>query len=721
VIRRLVFAAIAVPALATVYLLPPGVAAGYDYVQYHVLDQHYWLKAVHGGRLPLWNPHVGLGRPFAADIQTATFYPPTLLLLLGPRLGLAVSILVHLLLVASGMWLLLRRLGLPPPLADAAALLVVVTGPLAGQYLVGHLGIAEGLCYLPLAFALVLRLQDEPSRAVLALLALTFALQIMAGHPQVGWMTWFVLALFLVGRRVHGLPKGLALSSLRDLALLALAVLWALALAAVVLLPFAELVTQSNRATDSATFARAGALSWRLLGLMFFAPDLRVAGWLGPELTFYPGLLVALAGLAGALAVRRREVTGFACVVVGCVLLGLGDGTPAFAVAYWLLPGIARFRLPVRFALPVAFALLPLACLFLGEKAYLARHRRALLAVVGVASALAALPAASLVQASGRVDATLWLRLAALISGAALLFAWTLRPRWRTALAVALAALAVFDMAQALQAWRGAFPLAVPRGEAILAEALARPELACEGGAPPRVLVPHDVARYNAGMALGFSTPAAFVAPSLGRVWIYIHERLGIEPPLNNTFPSPRVFERTFPYDDMALVVGYDATRDQLVRRVDPDPRVYTTACVVQVPSWQEAVRRLAAGHDGHACALVEQADAARVAQPLAPGVAHLVSFTPERLSVSTAAAGPTLLVLAEAWYPGWQAQVDGRDVPTLPVNAWMRAALVPGGAHQVVFRYRSRLLVAGSISSLLGLAAVAAALLWRRRRPSTP
>jgi hypothetical protein len=728
-IRRLVFAVIAVLALATVYLIPPGVAAGYDYVQYHALDQHYWLKAAHEGRLPLWNPYVGLGRPFAADVQTATFYPPTLLLLLGPRLGPAASILLHLLLVAGGTWSFLRRLGLSRQLADAAALLAVVAGPLAGQYLVGHLGIAEGLCYLPLALALVLRLQDAPSRSVLALLATSLALQLMAGHPQVGWMTWLVLALFLLGRRLHGLPKGFVLSSLRDLGLLALAVLWALALASVVLLPFAELVTQSNRATESASFARAGALSWRQLGLIFFAPDLRLARWLGPEPTFYPGLLVALGGLAGALTVRRREVTGLAFVVVGCVLFALGDNTPAFALGYRLLPGLDRFRLPVRFALPLAFVLLPLACLFLAEKQYRTRHRAALLAAVALAFALWSLPAASLVQASGGVDGALWLRLAVLTAGSTLLFAWTFsapsepasppRNRRRTALAVALAAIAILDVAQALQAWRGAFPIAVPRGEAILAEVLAKPDLAPEGGAPPRVLVPHGVARYNAGMALGYSTPAAYVAPGLGRVWIYIHEKLGIEPPLNNTFPSPRVFERSFPYDDMALVLGYDATQDQLVRRLDPDPRVYATACVAQVPSWREAVRRLAAGHDGHACALVEQRDASVVAQPLAPGVARIVSFAPERVSVRVAASGPTLVVLAEAWYPGWQAQVDGRDVPTLPVNAWMRAALAPEGAHEVVFRYRSRLFAAGVIASLLSLAAVVVALLPRRGRAS--
>jgi uncharacterized membrane protein YfhO len=70
------------------------------------------------------------------------------------------------------------------------------------------------------------------------------------------------------------------------------------------------------------------------------------------------------------------------------------------------------------------------------------------------------------------------------------------------------------------------------------------------------------------------------------------------------------------------------------------------------------------------------------------------------------------LVVLAEAWYPGWRARADGRDVPCLPVNAWMRAAAVPAGTREVVFYYRSRLLWPGAALSVLGLLAAA----WARR-----
>jgi hypothetical protein len=47
------------------------------------------------------------------------------------------------------------------------------------------------------------------------------------------------------------------------------------------------------------------------------------------------------------------------------------------------------------------------------------------------------------------------------------------------------------------------------------------------------------------------------------------------------------------------------------------------------------------------------------------------------------------ILVVANSFYPGWEARVDGRPAPILRANLNFQAVLVPQGRHTVEFRYR--------------------------------
>jgi uncharacterized membrane protein YfhO len=89
----------------------------------------------------------------------------------------------------------------------------------------------------------------------------------------------------------------------------------------------------------------------------------------------------------------------------------------------------------------------------------------------------------------------------------------------------------------------------------------------------------------------------------------------------------------------------------------------------------------------------------------------------PGRVEVATSAGFPGWLVLADTYFPGWEATVDGEPVEILPAYLLFRAVPLPAGEHRVVFTYRPGPLRLGFLLSSLGLAGTLAAAGWDRRR----
>lgn len=67
----------------------------------------------------------------------------------------------------------------------------------------------------------------------------------------------------------------------------------------------------------------------------------------------------------------------------------------------------------------------------------------------------------------------------------------------------------------------------------------------------------------------------------------------------------------------------------------------------------------------------------------------------------------PGVLLLADAWYPGWQAKIDGQAVPIFPVDGIFRGIEIGNGKHTVEFIYKPFSLRLGIGISVLALAYV--------------
>jgi len=89
-------------------------------------------------------------------------------------------------------------------------------------------------------------------------------------------------------------------------------------------------------------------------------------------------------------------------------------------------------------------------------------------------------------------------------------------------------------------------------------------------------------------------------------------------------------------------------------------------------------------------------------------------------VAVATQSDAPGVLLVVQAWYPGWQARVDdGPWQSVLRADGAFQAVPVPAGAHHVELRFRSTRQTCGLIIALLTLLAAGAAMLFSSRQRS--
>ncbi len=127
-----------------------------------------------------------------------------------------------------------------------------------------------------------------------------------------------------------------------------------------------------------------------------------------------------------------------------------------------------------------------------------------------------------------------------------------------------------------------------------------------------------------------------------------------------------------------------------------------------------------AAGTDSRATTFIEvpPAQVAAVAgSSAATGSAAEVAVqwqqdSPTRIVLRVDAPAAGWLVLADAFYPGWEARLDGQPTPLYPADGLFRAVAVPPGPHEITFDFRPRSLRLGAALAAVGIV-LAAAVLW--------
>jgi Bacterial membrane protein YfhO len=141
-------------------------------------------------------------------------------------------------------------------------------------------------------------------------------------------------------------------------------------------------------------------------------------------------------------------------------------------------------------------------------------------------------------------------------------------------------------------------------------------------------------------------------------------------------------------------------------------------------PIWNNGADRV---FDPHDLAWVNRGDLAEIRPYLSgltstPSEAVRVTYPdPQHAVLEVNLESPGLVILADAYFPGWELTIDGTPAPIYQCNGVMRGAAVPNGSHRLVFTYAPGSFRVGWLVSAAGLAALLVLGLVCARRPVDP
>lgn len=808
------------PALAGLLLIAPRDGFLY-YLPIHRLVAEAWRA----GQLPAWNPFELSGAPLLAN-QAGAFYPFTALFLFLPNIyANNLFVVLHLAIGASGACLLARRLTKDDWASAVAGLAFISSGFFYAH--LGQQGVLAGAVWIPWALLGYDLLAERRTSRRFLLAVVPLALSLLCGHNQMFFLTIAVVAVYAAATTAFARPDGraalgtfalvVALAATAESLLPAslwilgcfmlfffslgvlgaalairyvvrtrrrdgrlptwvwlvpLVVAVAVALAAIQVLPTAELSTQTIRSHTGGGASSYHFLPSHLILLLFpylFGNSYSVAPfhtlyqgvWNPWELAGYPGLAAIALAFAGLPRIRRDPRALAIALAAGfSLLLALGRTTGAGALVSFA-PVYGQFRAWARDAVVVDLAIALFAAYGVahlrtaaGEslRAGVRRAWRTVAALAAVAVVVPLVPAVSRYTVGGTERLlAIGIPLVCAALGACCVSLFGRSKRVALALCCVVVALDGFVSFGAYFEWRRS---PSPQAAASLYSAAVPPEwggLAARPGGPTRFLMAARVPR---------SSPETTMVPST-RSYPQVTDVKGLRS-VNGYGPlAPRRYvevvgemsdngllhrasqftrERSWLLDVLristVLVPRHEAPRyaphwfdsSREIRgfvRYTYTPRLPAAFLVGSVrpvtPRTAVAAAKGEIAFDPTRSALIE-GRCAPCETIATPGIAGRVAARWRMNSVSAVvdAARPALFVVSQSWSPGWTASVDGRAAPVVRADALVLGVPVPAGRHRLRLEYHTPGLQAGGVvsaSTAFGFLLVPALLRLRARR----
>lgn len=704
---------------------------GYPVAFYH--KECFWR-----GEMPLWNPLNSFGVPFVAQWNTMTLYPLSLIYLLLPLpWSLNLFCLIHLFVGGMGMFYLTSRW---------TGCRLAAAGAGFGYAFCGLLSIAliwpnilAVLCWLPWVLYSVERgLKEGGLRLWVAVLV--GALQMLAGMPEYTLLTWILAG----GLWVIQQPTW---AGFRRLVCLLLAVT---ALIAAQLLPFLELLLESQRHTMFEASARPLPLwGWANFFVPLFHTRVAPQGVYFPSeqplfTSYYVALPLVILAAYALIFGRDRRIWFFGVTALVGFWLALGNAGYLYKWLLHLSPVFGSMRYPVKFLAFTVVALPILAAFGLAHwtsgSAQSTRHRRALLLLaVGCAAIIVGIMLYAHLRPLPSHDGPpvwwngLW-RLLFLISGAGLLLGLKhafQNQRAHLYCSILLLGCIVLDcLTHVPKHDPTALPTVYVPG--VLAARIESPPQPGEGRAFMSRPT-HDFLYSNMlpdtfddlmGRRLSLfgnlnlldhvATPDGFYAmylPAARQIW----HNLFFAPPERFAAPladfaaithmtgTTNIFEWVKRPHAMPMVSAGQAPRfrDEKTNLLGVLHKLFDPRTIVYLPN--EAKEFVIVTNTTNAKIITQR-------------------FGAHRIEAEVEASEPSLVVVSQAYYRPWQAFVDGVRTRIFRANYAFQALQVPAGRHKVELVYNDSFFKLGVIISLATLPVFLFCVYtaWRQRPRST-
>jgi hypothetical protein len=698
------------------------------------------VAELRAGRLPLWNPYEGTGKPLFAEGLHSVLHPVSLAAAVVAPSSIDFLLLSYLVAAALGAFVLAGILGASGPASAAAGASYALSG--YSVSMTGNLVFLAGLSTLPWLVAGA-RAAGAGARWGAVAAALAAACAFLSGDAQVALVG---LALGALLAADAGGPRGAARALGGMLSGVLLAGVQIVATRALLPLTFRDLELPDEQKAQWA-LAPARLLEWVVPGL-FRGPLAGLpVGASGPrldELVFadsvYLGAPLLVAAALGAARSRRRTALLLASAAGVLLWLALGHHLGARP----LLDGVpvwSRFRYSEKLMAPLTLCACGLAALGADEfgPRRLPAAARGALAAIG---SLAAAVLVALVLAPAWADA-----LATRLAGDLGPFRRSMLAAGLPHLLAAMGALLVVDRLRPAPARTTALALlvALASGAAVHhgahlgspdARLFATPMRLETEGPVPRIAHPvsglYDHERYpdhveaSARAASIVLTPAFNVASrvdtfepytgfepgrltrlsmSFERAWAREFRRFGLTH-VAIQLPHAEAFRRlaALAADGGVLVQREEALGFE-VWAVPHRPWAFFAGRAVAAASPErahEVVLDLAARGEDETVVL-EAAEAPATA----PGRVLQVDRGTGSVRIDAESAGPALLVVQDAYWPGWRASIDGEPAEILAADFLVRAVRWPPGRHRLEMTYDPPELRSGLALSAVGAVAV--------------